>query len=127
MISRIMVIDCAGMRFRLAMLWPSLTEIGMLILCTPALIGVLHAAQIGRQRLHDQARDLQALLHHLGRVRQLRDHARRHEAADLDLLHAGGGDRRDPAHLRLRGHARLGDLQSVARADFADGDVFDHG
>ena len=37
MISCIMVIDCAGMRFRLAMLWPSLTEIGMLILCTPAL------------------------------------------------------------------------------------------
>ncbi len=40
MISRISsrwTMDCSGMRFRLAMLWPSLTETGMLILCTPAL------------------------------------------------------------------------------------------
>ena len=37
MIRRISVIDCAGMRLRLAVLWPSLTETGMLILCAPAL------------------------------------------------------------------------------------------
>ena len=36
MISRIISIDCAGVRLRLAMLWPSLTDTGMLILCTPA-------------------------------------------------------------------------------------------
>ena len=37
MISRIISIDSAGVRLRLARLWPSLTETGMLILCTPAL------------------------------------------------------------------------------------------
>ena len=37
MISCIMTIDWAGVRLRLARLWPSLTEIGMLILCTPPL------------------------------------------------------------------------------------------
>ena len=36
MISRIISIDWAGVRLRLAMLWPSLTDTGMLILCTPA-------------------------------------------------------------------------------------------
>ena len=36
MISRIISIDCAGVRLRLAWLCPSLTETGMLILCTPA-------------------------------------------------------------------------------------------
>ncbi len=49
------------------------------------------------------------------------------EAADLDLAHAGGGDGGDPAHLGVGRHAGLGDLQPVARADFADGDEFAHG
>ena len=37
MMPRIISIDSAGARLRLARLWPSLTETGMLILCTPAL------------------------------------------------------------------------------------------
>ncbi len=37
MMPRIISMDSAGARLRLARLWPSLTETGMLILCTPAL------------------------------------------------------------------------------------------
>jgi hypothetical protein len=57
----------------------------------------------------------------------LRDHARRDEAADLDLLHARGGNGSDPADLGLGGHAGLGDLEAIAGGDFTDGDVFLHG
>jgi hypothetical protein len=90
-------------------------------------VGVLRAAQVGDECLHDEPRDLQALFDHLGRVGELRDHAGRDEAADLDLMHASGGNRPDPAHLCIRGHACLGDLQAVAGADFADGHMFCHG
>ena len=45
------------------------------------------------------------------------------EAADLDFAaHQAAAMDRDPAHFRLGGHAGLGDLQAVARADLADGD-----
>ena len=37
MTPRIITMDSAGVRLRLARLWPSLTEIGMLILWTPPL------------------------------------------------------------------------------------------
>ena len=83
-------------------------------------VGVLRALQVGRQRHHGQAGQQPGAADDFGGVRHLRDQRRRHEAADLDLAQAGGGDGGDPARLGGGRHDGLGHLQPVARADLAD-------
>ena len=58
----------------------------------------------------------------LGRVGELRQQARRHERADLDLALAGVVGVADPLELLRRGQHAGDALQAVAQADFADGD-----
>ena len=100
-------------------------------LVCPGVVGVLRPAQIRDQRLDHGAvgnhfRQQQRPLDDLLGIRQLRDHARRHEAANLDFPHAGGSERGDPGQFVIGGHPGLGDLQPVARAHFDDLDLAAH-
>jgi hypothetical protein len=82
--------------------------------------GRFGAAQVGHQHRDVQPRQGFRKGHQLGGVGQLRQQARRHEGADLDLAQACRVGGANPFHL-LRGGQRAGDaLQAVAQADLAN-------
>ena len=82
--------------------------------------GALGALQVGHQHRGAQAGQSLGKGQQFGGVGQLRQQARRHKRADLDLAQAAGHQRIKPALLVGRGHGGFDRLQAVTRADFAD-------
>ena len=81
------------------------------------------ALQVRHQHRDQEVRQRLRKGDQLRRVGQLRQQARRHERADLDLALAGGVGLADPLEL-ASGREDGGDaLQAVAQADLADHDV----
>ncbi len=54
-------------------------------------------------------------VHHVGGIRELRQHLRRHEAADFDFTQSARGERRDPGLLLRQRHDALDALQAITR------------
>ena len=88
-----------------------------------ALQRLLGAAQVGHQHRREQARQRLGVGQHLRRVGHLRQQARRHKGADLDLRLARGHRVAQPRALALGGHHGGDALQAVAQAHLADDGV----
>ena len=96
----------------------SLTETGMVTTWTPASNASCAYLKFGTSAT-TRSPGSSRLRHHLPAIRHLRQRARRHERADLDLAQSSLRQRRDPAVLARGRHDALDALQTVARPDLA--------
>ena len=91
-------------------------------------VGVAGDGTLGSFQVRHQDRDHEAGQgasrgDELGGVGQLRQEARRHERADLDLAQPGGMGAAQPFELQLRGQDAGDALQSIAQPDLANHDA----
>ena len=113
----------SGVLRRLARLCAWLADSGTSSRSASASMARSAPLQVGHQHRDEQARQRLRVGHQLGGVGELRQQARRHERADLDLALAGGVGVADPLDLALGRQDRRDALQAVAQADFADHDA----
>ena len=101
----------------------ALAETGMVSLCTPAASAASAPRRLGTSAITVRPGSVMAWRTTSAASAICGSSFGGHEGGDLDLAHARGVQRVDPAQLVRRGHRGLDGLQAVARADFADQDI----